>query len=200
DTSGDAGTKIISLIDGLSFNTSYDLFRDSNNLSNINLSFRTSLLKIFNISAAANFDPYRYDGRIRTKEYLLNTGGGLADFQNGNVTIGFSLQGEKSNQKEQDDAEKNNEQVQRLMQNGRINDYYDFNIPWNLSVNAGLSATRDRGRPSGDTILYRPNLTFNGGFNLTERWKVNVSSGFVFERIDKVTLGLTSIDISRDLH
>src|SRR5690606_9805774 len=105
-----------------------------------------------------------------------------------------------SNQKEQDDAEKNNEQVQRLMQNGRINDYYDFNIPWNLSVNAGLSATRDRGRPSGDTILYRPNLTFNGGFNLTERWKVNVSSGFVFERIDKVTLGLTSIDISRDLH
>lgn len=201
DSTGAGSTEIISLIDGLGLSASYNMFADSNNLSNISMNFRTSILKIFNVSASATFDPYKYVGSRRTRYYLAGEGSGLADFTNGNVALSMSFQGAKKNEKEQEEAEKNNDEVKRLMQNGGKNDYYDFNIPWDLSVNAGLNVFRDRSNLlRGDTIVFRPNLTFTGGFSLTERWKVNVSSGVEFQRINKPSIALTQINISRDLH
>jgi hypothetical protein len=199
-TKDSTGTKIISLIDGFSIGGSYNLFADSFQMSNINMSFRTSILGIMNISASAIFDPYRYEGTRRTAKYLVETGGGIADFANGNVSLGMSFQGDKKADKGREDAEQNNGEVKRLLQNGGYEDYYDFNIPWNLTINAGVNVLRNRRTDAADTIIYRPILTFNGGFNLTERWKVNVTSGLEFPRADQPKLGLTQIDISRDLH
>mgnify|MGYP003575951141 CR=1 FL=1 len=200
DTSGAASTENISLIDGLGINASYNMFADSNNLSNISMNFRTSILKVFNVSASATFDPYKYDGNRRTREYLAGTGGGVADFTNGNVALSMSFRGEKKNKEEQEDAEKKNDEVGRLLRNGGIDDYYDFNIPWDLSINAGINVFRNRNSELGDSMIYRPNLTFSGSFNLTERWKVNLSSGVEFQNINKPGIALTQINISRDLH
>ncbi len=201
DSTGGNNTKIISLIDGLSINGSYNLFADSNKMSNIVTAFRTSILQIFNVSASAIFDPYRYNGSRLTREYLVNTGGGLMAFTNGNLALGVSLSGKKKNKEQQDKATGKDGEAKRLLGNGGYDDYYDFNIPWNLNVNAGVNASRTR-RDNGlaDTIIFRPNLTFNGGFNLTERWKVNLNSGLSFESFSKVDIGYTQIDISRDLH
>lgn len=200
DSSGNNATKIISLIDAFSINGSYNLFADSFNMSNITMNFRTSILGIFNIQASATFDPYRYENGRRTPKYLINTGGGLAKLRNANVGLSMSFQGSKKNKEEQEEAEESNGEVRRLLRNGGYKDYYDFNIPWNLSVNANISANRSYRINGGDTMIYSPNLTFNGGFNLTERWKVSVNSGFQFEGLSKVKLGPTQIDISRDLH
>ncbi len=200
DSAGAAKTTIIGLVDGLSVNASYNMFADSFNLSAINMSFRTSLLKIFNVSANATFDPYKWEGKRRTSQYLMAADGGLAQFVNGNASLSFSLNGEKKNKKEQEDAIKGNDQVKRLLQNGGIDDYYDFNIPWNLSVNASINVNRQRWDEGKDTLVLTPNLTFSGGFNLTERWRVNINSGLLFQRYQKPALGYTSIDISRDLH
>lgn len=200
DSSGNAGTKIINLIDAFNISGSYNLFVDSFNMSYINMNFRTSVLGIFNIQANAVFDPYRNENGRRINQFLLSSGGGLAQFRNGQAGLTMTVHGEKKNEKQQDDAMKNNGEVKRLLQNGGYNDYYDFNIPWNLTVNAGISAVRRVRLDAADSMVYTPNLTFSGGFNLTERWKVNVTSGLEFARIDKVKLGTTQIDISRDLH
>ncbi|MFA6059032.1 MAG: putative LPS assembly protein LptD [Taibaiella sp.] len=200
DTTGKAGTKIINLIDGFGINTRYNLVADSNNLSDIAMNFRTSVLGIFNISASANYSAYRYvKGRI-TKDYLINTGGGLAQLRYATVGLSMTFQGAKKNEKEQEDEMNKSDDVKRLLQNGGINDYYDFNVPWNLSVNAGLSATRGTNSLQQDTFRYTPNLTFNGGFNLTERWKVNLNGGFEFNGLSKMKLSALQFDISRDLH
>ena len=201
DSTGGNSTKNISLIDGLSVNGSYNLFADSNKMSDISMAFRTSVLQIFNISASALFDPYRYNGTQRTREYLVNTGGGLAEFTAGNVAVGITLSGKKKNEEQQEKEIGKDGEAKRLLSNGGYDDYYDFNIPWNLNINAGISAGRTR-REQGlsDTVIFRPNLTFNGGFNLTERWKVNVNSGLSFESLSKADIGYTQIDISRDLH
>ncbi|PSK95120.1 putative LPS assembly protein LptD [Taibaiella chishuiensis] len=201
DSTGGNNTKNISLIDGLSINGSYNLFADSNKMSNITAAFRTSILQIFNVSANAVFDPYRYNGTRLTREYLVNTGGGLMAFTGGSVAVGVTLSGKKKNKEEQDKATGKDGEAKRLLGNGGYDDYYDFNIPWNLNINAGVTGNRVR-RDNGlaDTVVFRPNLTFNGGFNLTERWKLNVNSGFSFQSFTKVDIGYTQIDISRDLH
>lgn len=201
DSTGGNSTKNISLIDGLSINGSYNLFADSNKMSVISTSFRTSVMQIFNVSASAIFDPYRYNGTQVTREYLINTGGGLMAFTSGNLALGITLSGKKKNKEQQDQAVSKDGEAKRLLANGGYSDYYDFNIPWDINLNAGISANRNR-RENGlaDTIIFRPNLTFNGGVNLTERWKLNVNSGLSFESLSKVDIGYTQIDISRDLH
>jgi len=197
DSAGKAGTKIISLIDAFGVNARYDLFADSFNMSNISLNFRTSVLNIINISASAVYDPYQYVNGRKTRHYIIENGSGIAKLRSAQAGLGMTFQGDKSNRQEQEEAEKNNSEVKRLLQNGGYNDYYDFGIPWNLSVNAGISINRD---VLSDTLVVTPNLTFNGGFNLSERWKVSVNSGLQFEYLNKVSLGPTQIDISRDLH
>jgi hypothetical protein len=200
DTTGKAGTKIINLIDAFGINTRYNMVADSNNLGDILMNFRTSVLGIFNVNASANYNAYRFvNGRI-TKDYLINTGGGLAQLRYANFGLSMSFQGAKKNEKEQEDEMNKNGDVKRLLQNGGINDYYDFNIPWNLSVNAGLSISRGTNAQQQDTFRYSPNLTFTGGFNLTERWKVNLNGGFEFVGLKKMKLSALQFDISRDLH
>jgi hypothetical protein len=202
DSTGKAGTKIISLIDGFSIGGNYNLFADSFRMSNINMNFRTSILQVFNIQASATFDPYRYNesGR-KTPQYLINTGGGLAKLTSAQAGLSMTFRGEKKNKEEQKEAENNNGEVKRLLQNGGYNDYYDFNIPWNLSVNAGVNLSRRYNSDGSDTLIYSPNLTFNGGFNLTERWKVDVTSGLQFTGFQKIRLTeATQINVSRDLH
>lgn len=197
DSTGKAASKNISLIDAFGINANYDLFADSFNMSNINLNFRTSVLNIINISASAVYDPYRYrDGR-KTPEYLIESGSGLAKLRAANAGLSMSFRGQKKNKEEQDAAEKNNGEVGRLLRNGGYDDYYDFSIPWDLSVSAGVNINRNT---RSDTFVVTPNLTFSGGFNLTERWKVNVNSGLEFNYTRSVKLGPTQIDISRDLH
>lgn len=201
DTAGVAGTKIINLIDGFGINGSYNMFADSNNLSDISMNFRTSVLGIFNVSGSAIYSAYRFVQGRRSKDYLITSGGGLAQLRSANFGLSTSFHGSRKEDKTRGDAEKNNEEVGRLLNNGGINDYYDFNIPWNLSINAGLNiskrydATLDK-----DSFVYSPNLTFNGGFNLTERWKVNLNGGFEFRGLSKIKLSALQFDISRDLH
>lgn len=195
-----AGSKNISLIDGLGINANYDLFADSFNMSMISMNFHTSLLNKINISASATFDPYVYKNGFKTPEYLINNNGGPAAFRSANFSMGFNLQAKSKDKGSLDSAARNNDEVGRLLANGGINDYYDFNIPWNLNVNGGMSIVRQVRKGRSDTTIFSPNLTFSGGFNLTERWQVNVNSGLQFTGLSKIDIGYTNFSISRDLH
>jgi len=197
-TGDSAGTKNISLLDAFNINTSYNMFADSLKLANITMNARTSILKIINISANASFDPYRYNGRIKTNEYLITSGGGLARFMRGGISAGFSYTAQKKNQEQQEDAEKNNDEVARLLRNGGIDDYYDFNIPYDFHLNYTMSANRSYiTSREKDTITVDHSVTFGGSFNLTERWRVSYESAYNFTQ---KKLGTSSLNISRDLH
>lgn len=195
-----ASSKNISLIDGLGISGNYDLFADSFNMSMVSVNFHTSLLNKINVSANASFDPYVYKNGFKTPEYLINNGGGPAAFRSANFSMGFNLKGDRKDNGRVDSAANNNDQISRLLDNGGINDYYDFNIPWNASLNGGISIIRQVRRGKSDTTIFNPNLTFSGGFNLTERWQINFNSGLQFTGLKKVEMGLTNISISRDLH
>jgi hypothetical protein len=196
-TADSNGTKNISLIDGLNISGFYNLFADSNKLSNISITGRTSILKIVNVSGNMVFDPYVYQQGRRTGQYLAEAGQGLANFRAGSIQAGFSYSAQKRNKEDQEEAEKGDENIARLLRNGAEN-YYDFNVPFDFNVNYSMSAVRRYNTLSRkDTVEINHNLTFAGSLTLTERWRINFQSGYIFSQ---KKFGTTSINISRDLH
>lgn len=189
----------VSLIDNLSINGSYNLFADSLNMSNINVTFRTSIWEKVNVSANSSFDPYQYKGTVKINRFLFQDGG-FVKLNHANISLGMSFMGKNKSPNKLDRAAENDDQVAEILRNDGYDDYYDFNIPWNLSINGGIGFNRNRRIDKPDTLIIRPNLTFNGGFNLTERWKVSFNSAVEFKSLREINLGTTNINISRDLH
>lgn len=208
DTVGDVNSDktLLNLIDGFSINGQYNLVADTNKLSDIAVNFRTLLFGKLNLSSNANFTPYKYAGNQRTRHYLWDTDKKIAQLNTLNINMGITFDGSNKDRGTEKDTtdlgnEEDNDIYRNLMRNRGYEDYHDFNIPWNLSINGGLRIGRIRGRNgAADSFIYSPNLTFNGGVNLTDRWKINVASGVDFMNMKKIRLGYTQLNIVRDLH
>lgn len=188
----------ITLIDGLSLTSAYNIAADSFNWSQVNVSFRTNILDKLNISAGASFDPYDIDrttGR-RTRETVWERGNGVARFDRANVSLSAGFRSKQADKKKAPAVR--TDEYNQLMQNGGYSNYIDFNIPWSLNLSYTLSVDkRLTNYTRNDTIVLNQNLMFQGDFNLTARWKIAFSSGYDF---DTHALSITSIDIYRDLH
>ncbi len=87
-----AVTKNITLIDGLSLNSGYNLAADSFGWAGVNMQFRTNVLDKISVNASANFTPYVYDNTLgRTINKLRWNDGGLLNFQNANLSFSSSF-------------------------------------------------------------------------------------------------------------
>ncbi len=185
----------ITLIDGFSITSAYNIAADSFNWSPFNIAFRTNILDKLNISASAVYDPYGLDyttGRP-SRRTMWEEGRGIARFRNANI----SLQANFSSKKTQQNTPVP-QGAERLLQNGGYYDYVDFNIPWSFNVAYSLGVSSQFTFFSmQDTLTYNQSLLVSGDLNLTSRWKITFSSGYEFET---KSLTLTSIDIYRDLH
>jgi LptD protein len=189
-----SGTKNVSIIDGLSFSSSYNVAADSFNWSVITAGFRTNLFQHIGIAAGAVYDPYAYDyvnGR-RKPQLLWDETSKLAKLASANMSLNASFHSTKKDTKVKD------KESNRLLSNNGYSNYIDFNIPWNLtmaySINLSKSPTKTINK---DTLVFSQTLMMSGDFNLTKNFKIAFSSGydFVYKQ-----LTFTSIDIYRDLH
>lgn len=188
----------VNLIDRFTINTSYNLFADSNNLSNIVLALGSKIKDLVIINAGAAFDPYYWENGYRTRHYLYNVKNRPVDFQSGNISLGFSFQGAKQDQEEFDEEMENNEQLNRLMRNGGYEDYYDFNVPYDFHLSYSMSANRTfRQDRSSSFIFINHSVVFGGQMTLTENWRLAFESGY---NITQNEMSTTSLNISRDLH
>ena len=194
-------TKNITLIDALSIAGNYNFAADSFKWSPVNISFRTNILNMINISAGANFDPYKYDHLDGRRVDVLGVGnGGFVRFNDATISLSSSFHSKKKGSGGADSKVKKTDEYTRLMSHNGYNDYVDFNIPWSLNVSYALTVSKQY-RPTvsgGDTVRFTQNsVLFNGDFNLTPKWKVTFTSGY---DIAHKALTITSIDIYRDLH
>ncbi len=191
------GFKNITLIDALGISTSYNPAVDSFQWSNISVNFRTNILDKINVSSSATFDPYAWDydlGR-RLPQTMEDKGFGLARFTSASLALGSNFH---SKQTTANKAVTNSEEYGRLLRNAGYNDYVNLNVPWSFNFSYSLQVNQSMsGFTKRDTVVVTQNLTFQGEVKLTERWKLNVSSGYNFTYNQ---LTLTSIDIYRDLH
>jgi lipopolysaccharide assembly outer membrane protein LptD (OstA) len=214
DTS-DAGIKKVKLIDGFGVTSSYNLIADSFKLAPFNFYMRSTLFEKINITASANLDPYLKDSTGRPRDiYAWNQGKfNLGKITGGNIAISTSFKSKPKDKKADSLANsstfnnKNSmgqpitlEEQQAQLQYIRNNpaEFADFNIPWSINISYSLNFQRSltSNLRSYQTIV-NSNVNLSGDFNLTENWKVTMSTYYDFRGsgLQNVTASL-----SRNLH
>jgi LPS-assembly protein len=209
DTSKSAD-KIVRLIDGLSINGNYNFFADSFKLSQISLSLRSTLFEKINITGQATFDPYEVDEMGFRKDRLLWNSGkfGLGRVVSGGLAISTTFQSKpkeepKTTTTNDDDnnmlpmtMEEQQQQLAFVRQNPA--EFADFNIPWSLNLSYSLNFNKQfKPDYTGFETKVFSNVSWNGDFNLTPRWKLGMNGYYDFTTAKIQTL---TMYLSREMH
>jgi lipopolysaccharide assembly outer membrane protein LptD (OstA) len=210
---GDAAIKRVKVIEGFGFSGSYDFIRDSFKLSPISFYFRTTLFEKLNINASTTLNPYQTDSRgYDIKKYAWEGGRfKLGRLTSGSISMSTNFQSKPKDAKK-DEARKKAVQ-ERLQDPGLLgdqqrlleymqqnpNEFVDFNIDWNLGLSYSLSfVNRIKADFSGyETDFQLGGISFNGGFNLTPKWKLTGSGSYDLETMK---LQYITMSINRDMH
>jgi hypothetical protein len=209
-----AQSKTVKLLERLNFSTSYNLYADSLNWSNINMTGNTSL---FDNKVRVNFnalmDPYALDENFRRYDafqWNVNRSPGRITRAGLSMTMSLRSAAATSRGAESYPGEQRQPGMDPMMDGvqpgedifGHLDDidhsvhyygdYVDFTVPWDLNVRYNLNYTKPR-----DEGQINQTLNFSGDVSLTPRWKIQFSSGYDFRARD---FTMTSINIFRDLH
>ena len=209
----------VPILENLSLNGSYNFLADSFNLSNINITARTSLFsRKVNINAGITLDPYTYltdtEGTTsRVNQFAWNSGQGLGRLTSARMSLSTNLNSDASSGPANPN-QRFNTGGQGFIddptgQFGSINDggepnirtqpeyfydpnaYVDIDIPWNLRFSYDYSF--NRGISSSTT---RQSIKLYGQVSLTPKWQVTLNTGY---DIDMKEITQTSLGIFRDL-
>ena len=197
------GTKVVKLLDRLSFRTGYNLALDSMNWSDLSISAGTQIAKILNIDMTVNFNPYDYDrttGRDINK--LLWAEGNIGRLDKANLSAGIRLtsKGLKNERKKSNLSEGDKETLRNYGISEQMIDmgYADFSMPWSLNVRYSINYSQIF---SSAEHAFNDNVTqtfnFDGSVNITKNWKGVFRSGW---DVQKHEVSYTSITLLRDLH
>ncbi len=207
---GEAQIRKVRLLEGFGINGSYNLMADSFQLSPLSMYVRSTLFEKINITAGATLDPYQIDAfgdkidRFTWSDGAFNPG----RITNGNIAISTSFKSKPKDEKkaaEEEDAiqeqipmtmEEQMAQMNYIRQNPA--EFADFNIPWSVNLSYSLSFFRRlKNDYSGFETEINSNISVNGDFNLTPRWKMGVNTYYDFKSSSIQTL---TMFISREMH
>lgn len=206
DSTGEAPTKKIRLIDGLGVTSGYNFLADSLRLQPFNFNFRSTLFEKINITASATVNPYATDSMGNSiNKLLFGHGASLGRFTNGNIAVSSSFQSKASDQRKDADRIPNDQTMtpdeqQRQLDYVRANpsEFVDFNIPWTLQTSLSVSFTR---LLSTNFLHYytqvNSNINLNGDFSLTPKWKIGGSTYYDFRTRQIQSL---SMFVTREMH
>ncbi len=205
DSTGDAPTKKIRLIDGLSFNSGYNYLADSLKWQPITIALRSTLFEKVNLTGSATIDPYDVDSTGNRINKLLWKKGSIGRFTGGNIALSTSFQS-KSNDKRKDndripvDQTMTPDEQMRQLEYVRSNpaEFVDFNIPWTLQTSLSVNFARIL---TPDLKSYytqiNSNISLNGDFSLTPKWKIGGTTYFDFRTAKIQTL---TMFVTREMH
>ena len=168
-----AQSKKVKILNNISANTSYNIFADSMNFSNISLSANTTIW-VLNLTMSGSVDPYK----------LTPAGTRINQFgprlTNMSFNTGISLPVEKKDKKKEEGK-------------GEASDPYSyFDMPWSVNLSYGLSYSK----PIFDG-KFTQTLSFSGNVTFTPKWTLNFSSSYDFKA---KKIAYTTATIQRDLH
>lgn len=198
-----SGVKKVKLLESLNFSSSYNFLADSMKLSPISISARTTLFQTLGINASATLDPYEYStAGTRINKYSIGriTSASLSFGYSFRSAFGHSGTGSGTGSETLPRNFTSEEQRSMLENNIDPNaavslllpEYYNFSIPWNLSLNYNLSYSH-----SGLEKSTTQTVSYNGSITFTEKWGFSFSGGVNLETL-AITPGTVSIE--RDLH
>jgi lipopolysaccharide assembly outer membrane protein LptD (OstA) len=179
--------KKVTLLNDLSFSSSYNLFADSLNWSPISIRGRTSLFKNkVNLSFSGTVNPYAINENgniVNNSEW--GKSGSIGRLTNARVSLDMNWESSKGKTDESSDNNGSSGMSR--------NPYYDyFDVPWSFRFGYSFNYSK-RAFKSNIT----QSLRLSGNFSLTDKWKFDVSANYDIQE-DKLVA--TSIGITRDLH
>jgi hypothetical protein len=185
--------KKVKILESFNVGTNYNIFADSLNWAPLNVSGRTKI-SVVNIDFGAIFNPYAYvvneNGSYVTVNkflYKIDTAKWrIARLTSANLSVSISLNKKASANKDKPQYDP----YQSLY--GYPYEYVDFSIPWDINIRYSLMYSKTSITPN---ITQTVNIS--GSFNLTEKWKIDFSTGYDI-KMNKITT--SSINIYRDLH
>jgi len=191
DSTGSKDKKV-KLLESLTLNTSYDIFKDSLNLSPIQLQARTIVMGQFNLSFRSVFNPYAIDSTIRNNTAVYRTINTFEIMRSGkpfrltdaDFSLGFTLP-----LKKQQGGRQGPSQARPVSSQDSPS---DFQTRWNLRVDYNFKYSK----PYMKSTITQ-SLRMSGDLNLTQKWSVNFSSGYDFINQE---FTYTTFGLRRDLH
>jgi hypothetical protein len=200
-TNADEKFRKVKIIDNLSMSTSYDLIRDSLNLSPISVRARTTVAGV-SVNMGTVIDPYMLNDKYqRYNEFVWNNKNGIGRIgriANANLSFGMNFNSKKKESKSATPA--------GASQGGEIEEdmpmipdlgsgYVDFNIPWTFGFDYSFSYNGPTsGSPNG---RISQTLGLRGNLSLTDKWKVSMNTNF---DIKAGEFSYTTVNVNRDLH
>ncbi|RXQ91569.1 LPS-assembly protein LptD [Ancylomarina salipaludis] len=180
DTTGNEDFKKVKLLESLKFSTSYNMFADSLNWSNIRMTGRTKILNNkLDLSFNSTVDPYALNAdNIKIDKFGPR-------LTNASIDVGFRLS--SSDFKEDSNEENKGEQKKTDQMK-----YVQFDVPWSFSLDYGWTYSK----PTVKSNVTQ-NVGLRGDFSLTPKWKINFSTGYDFAN---KAITATQFSLTRDLH
>lgn len=208
------GTKNIKLIENFTISGSYDITRDSLNLSKITMSGRTTLIKDkLTLNFNSSWDPYAVDslGRNYNRfEWDVNKRLLRLQSTSWNFSLNYNFSSSKGTDKKGDNKTLKDVPQPKpsfLPENPEQYDIYynpdnyvDFTVPWNFNISYDFNYRTNEQFVSGvrsnkSTLIQT--MRFSGDVSITPKWKFQFQTGYDFES-KKITY--SSMNLYRDLH
>ncbi len=182
----------------LSAGVGYNFAADSLNLSDLSLSYRTSIGDILDFNGRSSYTFYDYDSTRQVNRFLLSRGKGLFRIRNFSLSMNLNISGDKISGEERTGEEQVRDP--QLFDEFAGSEYIslyderppDFSIPW--SIRLGLNYSYSQNTPVKSDIRTTANIS--ASVNLTKNWKITASGGYDFEKHD---ITAPRVTVFRDL-
>lgn len=203
DTAASA-VKKVRLIDGLGISSGYNFLADSLQLSPFSITLRSTLFEKINITGSTSLDPYDVDSLGRRIDKLMWKEGKLGRISNGSLAISTSFRSKTKDGKDKetmpvDETLTPDEQMAQLDYiRANPTEFVDFEIPWNVSLSFSFSFSRTLSPNLKDyETRISSNISVNGDFSLTPKWKIGGSTYYDFRTTQLQSL---TMFITREMH
>lgn len=191
--------KSFKLVDAFSINGSYDIFRDSFNLSNFAFAFRTAkFLNVFSFQSAAALSPYAFNtsnGKDLT-QYAWQNGQGIGRFKTATATVNANFSSASGRKKSKQTSETDSDLSEETKP--------DFELPWQLNLSYNFKYSRLSKLSGGvliDTLDLIQTIRADGDISINKKWKFDFGISFDLQSTgDNPLIPTYDFGIWRDLH
>lgn len=202
DTVGDKPFIYKNLLDNFTLSSGYDIFRDSLNWNNLNMSGRTAIGKL-ETRFQGIFDPYARDTNgVAYNTFEKQVSGKVFNFVNGSAALGWRMQSKErvKEQKKITETSLNAEDSPELdYVKNNPSEFSPFGNPgsWTLNVNYTINYTKNFRSDAATPYNLIQTIGFDGDLNITSFWKLRLNMNY---DIVRKQFSYTSVEITRNLH
>jgi hypothetical protein len=196
---GDSAVKTstnVNLIDNLRAGMAYNFMADSFQLSDLSISLNTRLLSLIGLQFDGRWDPYIRNAQGRPINRLeISENGRLLRFSQFRLSMnaGLSPQVLKGKKTPAQAARRDRYTEGEWFEwQNRMGDFYDFNIPWSLSLNYNFMLNKSGLMPQVNNVV-----NISGDVNLTPQWKIGYNTGYI---LNQKAFSFSQYTVTRDLH